>query len=219
MGERGSARGQRRRLGIALVLAGLVFGSWHAGARAQGDPACPPGQPPPFGPGLAPLADQLGSIIGRPVECAHRSPENQDVLQQTSTGLAYVRAQTATPIFTDGARHWALTPDGVRCWTGASVDPPSTFELTRLPTTSQGGAPDPWVAGESLPARISSAPFDVGAGDVVAALKERCLPIVGDLPVRGRGGGLAPGQGDGALSTATFRAARLPAWPGGCGRS
>ena len=209
---------QARRRGLAVALAGLLLGASLAVARAQGVPTCPPGEPPPFAPGLAPLAEQLGAIAGRPVECARSNPDNADTLQHTSTGLAYVRAQTATPTFTDGSRHWALTPDGVRCWTGASADPPPSTELPRLVATAPVGTPDPWVAGEALPARIAPAPFDVAAADVLVALKLRCLPIVGDVTVGATQPRQPPGPLDGPLSKVTFHDARLPAWTGDCGR-
>jgi hypothetical protein len=45
-------------------------------------------------------------------------------LQETSTGLAFYRASTNTPTFTDGFQHWALTAFGLVNWTGAAIDPP-----------------------------------------------------------------------------------------------
>ncbi len=68
----------------------------------------------------------LGEMIGTPVTCEFADPSGSgDVLQQTSSGLAFWRKATNTLTFTDGNRHWALTSGGWVQWTGPSVDPPT----------------------------------------------------------------------------------------------
>jgi hypothetical protein len=64
--------------------------------------------------------------MGDPVECAHPNDANGDVLQQTTTGLSFWRKSTNTPTFTDGYRHWGLTPSGLVSWVGSAIDPPVT---------------------------------------------------------------------------------------------
>ena len=51
-------------------------------------------------------------------------------MQLTTQGLAYYRKVLNTPIFTDGFRHWASTPDGLVAWVG-TVDPaPEALAVT-----------------------------------------------------------------------------------------
>lgn len=87
-------------------------------------PSCAAGQQPQFAPRLGELRKQVGEAMGQPLECEHVNPENGDTLQKTTTGLAYYRKSTGTPMFTDGWRHWALTAEGLVSWEGESPDPP-----------------------------------------------------------------------------------------------
>jgi hypothetical protein len=89
-----------------------------------GDGFCAPDESPGFNLGFLSLSQQLGGAMGGPMECEHGNPENGDTLQETSTGLAFYRASTNTPTFTDGFQHWALTAFGLVTWTGAAIDPP-----------------------------------------------------------------------------------------------
>ncbi len=93
-------------------------------AQAQGAAYCAPGQGPRFQFGFAALKAELGDTMGQPTECEHANTANGDTLQQTTTGLAFYRKSTNTPTFTDGFRHWALTPAGLVSWEGSAVDPP-----------------------------------------------------------------------------------------------
>ncbi len=111
---------------LVLVMAFLTPST----AAAQDFPFCQPGQTPEFRFGFAALADALGDTMGTPIECEHSNPENGDTLQYTSTGLAFYRKSTNTPTFTTGIDHWALTPQGIIYWVGASIDPP----LSRVQT-------------------------------------------------------------------------------------
>jgi hypothetical protein len=91
-----------------VVLPGL--GTW-----LQVRSYCHTGPEPQFrfGFGFAALHDRLGTTMGEPVECEHTDPATGDLLQWTTTGLAYQRKGTNTPAFTDGRQRWILTPRGV----------------------------------------------------------------------------------------------------------
>jgi hypothetical protein len=86
---------------------------------------CQPGQQPTFALGVADLQQQLGDTMGAPLECEHPVSANGDTIQQTTTGLVIYRAATNTVMFTDGWRHWALTPRGMVRWEGTDSDPPT----------------------------------------------------------------------------------------------
>ena len=63
--------------------------------------------------------------MGAAWSCEYGDPQGSgDVLQATTTGLAFYRVSTNTPTFTDGWNHWGIAPDGVVYWTGGSIDPP-----------------------------------------------------------------------------------------------
>ena len=106
------------------AIALLLLASIPAPAHAEAAPFCNEGQIIEWLPALVPLIEQLGEAMGEPIECAHPAGDSDDTLQQTSTGLAVLRATTGAPTFTDGATHWALTTSGVVGWTGESLDPP-----------------------------------------------------------------------------------------------
>ena len=110
---------------IVAVLATVCLVAWPLPVSAQGAPFCRPGDPPAFTFGFAALKAQLGPIMGDPVECAHPNDANGDVLQKTTTGLSFWRKSTNTPTFTDGYRHWGLTPTGIVVWVGSAIDPPA----------------------------------------------------------------------------------------------
>jgi hypothetical protein len=97
-----------------------------ASQRDQAPPApfCNPGQAPAFKLGLATLKQYLGETMGSAVECEHAAA-NGDTTQQTTTGLAAYTAATNTVSFTDGWRHWAITPRGFVQWEGSDSDPPA----------------------------------------------------------------------------------------------
>jgi hypothetical protein len=86
---------------------------------------CQPGEAPTFANGLAALKQQVGNVMGTPLECEHADSAGGDTMQQTSTGLAAYNALTNTASFTDGWRHWALTPGGLVSWEGTDADPPA----------------------------------------------------------------------------------------------
>jgi hypothetical protein len=92
---------------------------------AQLAPYCNPGQDLAFEPRLAQLKQRLGDTMGSPAECAHTAAVISDIVQQTSTGLAEYNQLTSTSSFTDGWRHWAVTPRGFVQWEGTQSDPPA----------------------------------------------------------------------------------------------
>jgi hypothetical protein len=89
-------------------------------------PFCSPGQAPAFANGMAQLKQAIGDVMGTPVECEHPDSAAGDTVQQTTTGLAAYSRQTNTVTFTDGWRHWALTPNGAVRWEGTDAQPPAT---------------------------------------------------------------------------------------------
>jgi len=86
---------------------------------------CNPGQSPAFALGLADLKQRLGDTMGTPVECEHPASATGDTVQQTTTGLAAYDHATNTVSFTDGWRHWAITPRGFVIWEGTDSNPPT----------------------------------------------------------------------------------------------
>jgi hypothetical protein len=93
-------------------------------ASAVAAPHCNPGQTPAFSDGLTQLKVKLGDAMGNPVECEHPASGIGDTVQQTSTGLAAYYKLTNTVTFTDGWRHWAITPAGFTNWEGSESQPP-----------------------------------------------------------------------------------------------
>jgi hypothetical protein len=85
---------------------------------------CTPGEVPSFSQGLGTLRQRVGDAMGTPVECAHASSAAGDTVQQTTTGLAAYYSLTDTVTFTDGWRHWAITPNGYVTWEGTQSQPP-----------------------------------------------------------------------------------------------
>lgn len=124
-----------------MLVVGIV-GSWsvvHAADEAEPAPYCDVDQAAEWLPALVPLSEQLGDVMGDPVECPHPAGNNDDTLQQTTTGLAILRAMTGAPTFTDGTTHWALTVSGLVSWTGDSLDPPRReLPCARLPVRGFG---------------------------------------------------------------------------------
>lgn len=80
---------------------------------------------PQFVAGFAMLKQQLGPIMGRPLEDEQPSPDSCDTQQRTDTGLAYWRCSTDLMSFVaaDGEFHWAWNGQVVS-WRGATPDPP-----------------------------------------------------------------------------------------------
>src|SRR3954467_1141290 len=77
---------------------------------------------PRFNTSLSYLKFQIADVMGEPVECAHIDQVTGDTLQQTTTGLAYVRKWTGLPTFTDGWNRWTITANGLVSWQGPDLD-------------------------------------------------------------------------------------------------
>jgi hypothetical protein len=88
-------------------------------------PYCNPGERPRFALGMAALKERLGDTMGMPLECEHPATSAGDTVQQTTMGLAAYSQTTNTVSFTDGWRHWAITPRGLVNWEGTSSEPPA----------------------------------------------------------------------------------------------
>jgi hypothetical protein len=101
-------------------------------------PYCQGGETPSFVRGMASLHQQIGNVMGIPVECEHAASGVGDSIQQTSTGLAAYNSLTNTDTFTDGWHHWALTPSGLVTWDGTEAQPP----LQVAPSPDQTAAAD-----------------------------------------------------------------------------
>jgi hypothetical protein len=101
----------------------VVMAARAGDAHAQPAPYCLPGQVPSFEPGLSELNDQIGGLLGEPLECLHPDLGSGDSIQVTSTGLAVIQARTNLPGFVSGEEHWQLTPDGVVYWTEPAAAP------------------------------------------------------------------------------------------------
>lgn len=125
---------------LALLLA--LLAPLPAAAAPAGPPICAAGQPPTFAPGLQPLRDLLGETMGEPVACPQTDPRSGDLVQPTSTGLAFLRRPAGTPTFTDGAQHWARTREGLLYWTDGSADPPPSARAV-TPDDLTGAERDP----------------------------------------------------------------------------
>ncbi len=119
----------RPLVGMAALLILLVAASPVA---AESAPFCRAGQAPAFEHGLRWLQLVTGEVMGAPAECVHYDGQTGDALQRTTTGLAYWRKSTNTPVFTDGWRHWAWTSNGLAQWVGGFVDQPGAAAVVDL---------------------------------------------------------------------------------------
>ena len=86
---------------------------------------------PRFEHGAAALKAAIGVDMGEPVECERVIDAAGNSEQKTTKGLAYYRAGSNTPAFTNGFDHWALTAAGVVHWLGDELEPPPGAELAR----------------------------------------------------------------------------------------
>lgn len=92
---------------FGIVISTALGAALGAHADPAGDtPSAASVSGPSFQEGFLALHDQLGSIMGRPLEDEHPAPDAEAV-QRTSTGLAVWR-KGDSPSFTDGSRVWTL---------------------------------------------------------------------------------------------------------------
>lgn len=91
-----------------------------------------------FDNGFAQLHEQIGSIMGSPVE-PERAGDDEDVVQRTSTGLAVWKAGQA-PRFTDGWRTWAIEPPAEQRAASVAAAPGIAYGVwDRLAACEAGG--------------------------------------------------------------------------------
>ena len=138
-------RWRRSVLVVVPMVVASLFGSPGL-AAAQLAPYCQTSAAPMFEGRLAELKAAIGDRMGVPSECAHVDNVSGDLVQATSTGLAYVRAATGVPTFTDGAHRWALAPMGLVEWDGAELDPPGAIApppVPGVPAVPEVPAPPP----------------------------------------------------------------------------
>lgn len=113
-----------------------------AAAEAAAAPFCGSGQKAVFLGGFADLKQHLGTAMGEPIECEHVNPKNGDYLQQTTTGLAVYEHATGRLRFTDGWKHWELTPGGIVTWEGESTErPQQTAQAATKPAAAGAARP------------------------------------------------------------------------------
>jgi hypothetical protein len=96
-------------------------------------PFCEPGESPTFVFGFRALSEQLGVVMGRPLECEHGDPMTGNTVQRTSTGQAVYYVCTNTPVFSRDGEHWALTPSGIVNWEDQHDDPRAALPLAVTP--------------------------------------------------------------------------------------
>jgi hypothetical protein len=122
-GWRGGVDGPMRVTVSAGPTAPGPLGTPSSASGAAADVPCAP-DAPRFVQGFAELQRQVGDPMGNPLRCEHPDPASGDMVQETSTGLAYYRRGTNVAAFTNGWQHWALTERGLVSWNGDSPDPP-----------------------------------------------------------------------------------------------
>ena len=110
-----------------LVAQSLIPG----GPVAADEVPPPPAAHSSFTEGFAQLHEQIGDIMGTPVEDEHFA-DDADAVQQTTTGLAVWR-KGEQPSFTDGWRTWRLElPQGNQV--AATASPAARQAATPMPT-------------------------------------------------------------------------------------
>jgi hypothetical protein len=140
----------QQRLMTAVMVAALLLTTFTSALATQDRAYCASGQVPQYAGGFAELKSQLADWQGDPITCEFADPNGSgDILQRTTTGLAFWRKSTNTPTFTNGIDHWALTAArGLVYWNGSNVDPPAEA----LP-----GTPHPCLAARTCLAPRSAA--------------------------------------------------------------
>ena len=78
--------------------------------------------------------------MGAATDCEHADTTTGDVQQDTSGGLLYLRKDTTTLMFADGAERWALRSRQLLKWTSVEVDPPQSALVTATSAPTQPAA-------------------------------------------------------------------------------
>jgi len=110
----------RPALFVVLAILGAASVPPIAASAAQVARGCTEAETPVFRDAFAVLKADLGPVMGEPVSCWYVRPGEDPVFQDTTAGLAYHYPGPWVTVFTDGYRHWAITPDGPVYWEGAS---------------------------------------------------------------------------------------------------
>lgn len=96
---------------VALAIA--LFTTFVSGTSAH--ERCGDGANLKFPGDFAVLTLRPGDSIGEPLDC-HELAANDDIVQQTATGMVFTRPGVGIRTFTDGWRHCELTVNGSRMW-------------------------------------------------------------------------------------------------------
>jgi hypothetical protein len=128
---------------------------------------CSTGDSPHFSGDFAQLKLVLADWQGAPTTCEFVDPSgSDDIIQRTTTGVAYRRHGTGVSAFTTGVDHWALSGNGVVYWNGADAD---------VPDDAQPASPNPCIerhACAASPALASTTPAITQAQPVPLATAE-----------------------------------------------
>jgi hypothetical protein len=175
-------RWRRSVLVVVPLVAAVLFGSPGL-AAAQAAPYCQTADALAFQGGFAQLQGAVGEAMGVPVECAHVDPASGDIVQNTTTGLAYARSATGIPTFTNGSHRWALTPNGLVEWDDASLDPPGVMvPPVPLPPAVPGVPVPPPVPGVPLVPDVPAPPMVPGVPDVPPVPQPGTAPQAPPVP-------------------------------------
>ena len=144
----------RRALGVRGLLIVLLL-VLALPSPARGQAFCDEGQA--LAPGMAYLALQplLEDMIGEPIECEHAA-DNGDLLQQTTSGLAFMQAETQAPNFSNGSEHWALVDGDLTYRAETLAEAPAA--PVALPPPEQPPPPPPPPPAVAAPA-VTLLPF------------------------------------------------------------
>lgn len=122
-----------KRLNVVGLILGLVMFFGAVVALAQIETFCPSGQAPHFQYGFAFLKQQLGEIMGEPLQCEHYDAKG-NAFQQTTTGQAIYQKETNRLTFSGGHHVWTWTPDGLKH--DMTTPEPAEVEVTLSPALS-----------------------------------------------------------------------------------
>src|SRR5438067_1100045 len=116
---------QRLIVGVATAVIFALF--VVAAPQAVQSADCAGGGSEGFAADFVPLKEYVGVPMGDPMDCMRADGAGGDIVQPTTTGLAY-RRSGGMPSFTTGREFWTLTPLGIQHWTGSlhtGMDPPA----------------------------------------------------------------------------------------------
>jgi hypothetical protein len=176
-------RWRRSVLVVVPMVVASLFGSPGL-AAAQLAPYCQTSAAPVFEGRLAELKAAIGAVMDDPVECAHVDNVSGDLVQNTTTGLAYVRSSTGVPTFTNGSHRWALAPMGLVEWDGPELDPPGAIAPPPVPgVPAPPPVPDvPPVPEVPQPGTNPQAPLVPGAPPIPGIPGIPAVPSVPGIP-------------------------------------